>query len=110
MRFCAFKPKHALFFVFPRKRESRSGTIRLIAFPLSFAAVFPFARLWIPAFAGMTKGGKSRESWAEVREKGATPNRDRKFGPISELTEVWKRLYSIELTKMSSPLFAHKFF
>jgi hypothetical protein len=46
--------------------------------------------------SGNDGGGKSRESWAEVREKGATPNRDRKFGPISELTEVWKRLYSIE--------------
>ncbi len=48
------------------------------AFLMGFPLVFPFARLWIPAFAGMTKGGKSWESWAEERKKGATQNRDRK--------------------------------
>ncbi len=64
----------------------------------------------ISAFAGMTKGGESRESWAEVREKGATPDRDRKYGPISEFPEVCKRLYSIEFKRMSSPLFTHRFF
>ncbi len=79
---------------FPRKREPRSGTIRLIAFPQRFPAVFPFARLWIPAFAGMTNGGESRKTWAEEWEKGATPNRDRKYGPASELPEVRKQLYS----------------
>jgi hypothetical protein len=42
---------------FPRKRESRSGTIRLIAFPQGFPAVFPFVLLCSPVFAGMTKGG-----------------------------------------------------
>jgi hypothetical protein len=84
--------------------------IRLIAFPQGFPAVFPFARLWIPAFAGMTNGDESREARAEVREKGVTQNRDRKYGLISELPEVCKRLYSIELTKIRSPLFTHKFF
>ncbi len=95
--FCAFKPKHDLFFVIPAKAGIQiRGVLVDCAFFLGFSLVFPFARLWIPAFAGMTKGDKSRESWTEGREKGATQNRDRKYGLISELPEVRKRLYSIE--------------
>jgi hypothetical protein len=109
--FCALEPKHALSFVIPAKAGIQiRGVLVDCAFFLGFPLVFPFARLWIPAFAGMTKGDESRETWAEERKKGATQNRDRKYGLISELPEVCKRLYSIELTKIRSPLFTHKFF
>jgi hypothetical protein len=98
--FYAFKIKLALFFVIPAEAGIQIwGVLVDCAFSWVSPPCFPFARLWIPAFAGMTKGSESREVWAEEWEKGTTPNRDRKYGPISELPEVCKRLYSIELTK-----------
>jgi hypothetical protein len=56
--FCAFKPKHALLFVIPAKAEIQIRGVAIdCAFLLGFPLVFPFARLGISAFAGMTKGG-----------------------------------------------------
>jgi hypothetical protein len=98
-KFCAFKPKHALFFVIPAKAGIQIRDDPVDCVSRGFFRCFPVRPPLDPRFAGMTERGKSRESWAEVREKGATPDRDRKYGPISELPEVCKRLYSIELTK-----------
>jgi len=51
------------------------------AFLMDFPLVFPFSRLWIPAFAGMTKGGKSWESGQRsgkrAQHKTETGNRAR---------------------------------
>src|SRR5512145_2896456 len=55
---------------FPRKREPRSGMFRLIAFTLGFPPVFPFALLWVPAFAGMTNGTRVGRSGERIWKRG----------------------------------------
>ncbi len=56
----------------------------------------------IPAFAGMTNGDYSRESWARKRAKGGTQNRVRKQGAIPGLPKSCKQLYSIRGNEMNS--------
>ncbi len=58
MSFAHSSQKHALLFVIPAKAGIQIRGVAVdCAFLLGFPLVFPFARLWIPAFAGMTKGG-----------------------------------------------------
>ncbi len=81
-------------FVIPAKAGTQIRDVLVDRVSLGFSPCFPFALLWVPAFAGMTNGDESWETWTEDREKGITQNRAWKYGPVSGLPESQKRLYS----------------